>query len=676
MSLTGAIYASCSASFLALIGLMLLRGRISGPGLAIIAACGLTALWAANLAVPGLLPNGASAVLDSLRLSVWLILMVALVGLRNSGRGSGSLPLLAAIGFSAVVVGCDVAIVIGDPLGGGINGRLHDFLHVGFSVGGLLAAENLLRNADMSRRRNLLPLCVALGAIFAFELFLYADRLIVPGSNPILAGGRGLIGLFAVPLLALAMARNREWHVDIHVSRAVVFHTAALVASGAFFLVLAVVGILVRELGGSWGPKLQVLSLLGSAVVLVSVLGSRNMRIRLKQLIARHFFSHRFDYRTEWLRFVSTVSQPETADGDLSVRVVRALAQIVDSRAGTLWCLREGIGYAPEVGWNLAPERGEILSLEGTFVAGFQAGEWIQKRPADGQGDWPFASPKSWLAIPLTHGKSMIAFVVLDFPTRSYALDGETFDLLRAAARQAASYLAEEQATRALLDSRLLNDYSKRFAFVVHDMKNVASQLGLVVRNAARYLDDPEFRQDMLYTLENSVAKLNQLVARLHAGDRDVTPKLIEPDAVIAKLASELSALGTPVEIRLDAGDCMVAINSDEFRSVLCHLINNAREAVKSEEVVTVASYRTQEKVTIDIVDSGPGMDDDFIRDQLFRPFRSTKGGGLGIGVYQTRELLRMSGGELDVISKKGIGTVMRITLPVRAYADLTQSAA
>lgn len=676
MSITAAIYASCSVSFLALIGLMLLRGRISGPGVAIVAACGLTALWAADLAFPGLLPNGASTVLDSLRLSVWLILLVVLVGVRHHDRELVSLPLLVAIAFSAVVVGFDVTMLIGDPLGSGNNARLHDLLHVGFSVGGLLAAENLLRNTDMSRRRNLWPLCVALGATFAFELFLYADRLIVPTLNPILAGGRGLIGLLAVPLLALAMARNREWRVDIHVSRAVVFHTAALIASGAFFLALACVGILVRESGGSWGPALQVMSLLGSAVVLVSVLGSRNMRIRLKQLIARHFFSHRFDYRTEWLRFVSTVSQPGMVDGEISVRVIRALAQIVDSPAGTLWCLRQGVGYAPEVGWNLGSERGEILSLEDTFVAGFQGGEWIQKRPAEGQGGWPFVSPKSWLAIPLSHGKSMIAFVVLDFPTRSYALDQETFDLLRAAAKQAASYLAEEQATRALVDSLLLNDYSKRFAFVVHDMKNVASQLGLVVRNAARYLDDPEFRQDMLYTLENSVAKLNQLIARLHAADRDVAPEAIEPDAVIAKLARELSALGTPIDIRLGAGECMAAINGDEFRSVLCHLINNAREAVQSEATVIVASRRIQEKVTIDIVDSGPGMDDDFIRDHLFRPFRSTKTGGLGIGAYQTRELLRMSGGELDVISHKGSGTVMRITLPVCAHTDLTQSAA
>src|SRR5216684_3938267 len=249
MVLSEAIYGSCSAAFLALIALMLLRGRVSGPGAAIIGACLLTAVWAADLALPGFLPRAASAVLDSLRLSAWLILMVTLIGLRDQRRfGSASLPLLLTIAFCVVVVAYEAATLGLDPATADATWRLHDFLRVGLGVAGLLAAENLLRNAGDARRRDLWPLCLALGATFAFELFLYADHLMIPASGRFMAGGRGLVGLFAVPLLALAMARNREWRVDIHVSRTVVLHTAALVASGVFFIVLAVVGVLVREL--------------------------------------------------------------------------------------------------------------------------------------------------------------------------------------------------------------------------------------------------------------------------------------------------------------------------------------------------------------------------------------------------------------------------------------------
>jgi putative PEP-CTERM system histidine kinase len=678
MGLSEAIYASCSAAFLGLIALMLLRGRISGPGIAIIGACLLTAAWAADLAMPGFLPRAASAVLDSLRLSAWLILMVALVGLRDLRRGAASLPFVMAIGFCVVVVGYEAAILAVDAAAADATRRLHDFLRVGLGVGGLLAAENLLRNAGDSHRRDLWPLCLALGATFAFELFLYANRLMMPSSDPILAGGRGLVGLFAVPLLALAMARNREWRVDIHVSRTVVLHTAALVASGVFFLGLAAIGILVRELGGRWGPLLQALTLLGSAIVLASVLGSRDIRLILKQTIARHFFSNRFDYRAEWLRFVDTVSQPDAGEGGLPVRVVKALAQIVDCPAGTLWCLQEGSGYVPEAGWNLPVEHGRKVSVDDPFVAGFRDGNWIQERPtgpAAASPSWPFGTTPAWLAIPLAHDNATIGFVVLAPPPHSYSLDWESFDLLRAAGRQAASYLAEERSTRALLDARLLTDYSKRFAFVVHDIKNLASQLGLVVSNARRHIEDPEFREDMLLTLEASVARMNRLIAQLRAADQS-PPQVIEPDIIIADLAQELSTVETPIETRLGARDCRVAINSDQFRSVLSHLINNAREAARSISAVVVASRSTADRIIIDVIDTGPGMDDEFIRNELFQPFRSTKTSGWGIGAYQTRELLRMAGGELEVISEKGVGTIMRVTFPVRGDAQLTPSAA
>ena len=182
--------------------------------------------------------------------------------------------------------------------------------------------------------------------------------------------------------------------------------------------------------------------------------------------------------------------------------------------------------------------------------------------------------------------------MILAPPPNGYRLDWETFDLLRAAGRQAASYLAEEHSTRALVDSRALNEFSKRFAFVVHDFKNLASQLGMVVANARRHMDNPEFRSDMLETLESSVARMNRLLEQMRAGSRQTPPQIIEPDAVIADMAQELSALGTPIQTRLDAGDCKVAIDRDQFRSILSHLINNAREAAPNSSDVVVASRR------------------------------------------------------------------------------------
>ena len=170
------------------------------------------------------------------------------------------------------------------------------------------------------------PLCLALGATFAFELFFYAERLMMPGAVRSPRGtraGRCFCGAVACrgdgtePRLAGRYPR----------SRTLVLHTAALVASGVFCMSLAAAGLLVRELGGAWGPEFELLTLVGSAVVLVAVMGSRDLRVHLKRFVTRHFYSHGFDYRTEWLRFVETVSQPGAHGDSLQARVVRALAQ-------------------------------------------------------------------------------------------------------------------------------------------------------------------------------------------------------------------------------------------------------------------------------------------------------------------------------------------------------------
>jgi len=64
------------------------------------------------------------------------------------------------------------------------------------------------------------------------------------------------------------------------------------------------------------------------------------------------------------------------------------------------------------------------------------------------------------------------------------------------------------------------------------------------------------------------------------------------------------------------------------------------------------------------------------IRDELFLPFCSTKSGGYGIGAFQTRELIRMAGGDLGVISEKGLGTTMRIILPLVSDREPAASSA
>ncbi len=672
---TGTVYSACALAFVLLVVLMIPRGRTSKTGLAILGCCLTSALWAAAAAAAA--PLAVLALLDGVRLSAWLIFAVALVTIRASdGFGVGRAFLFGALAFCVVAIADDVWILLVNPSAAVlIIPQL--LIRIGFAVAGLLTIENLWRNTQPARRWHIWPLCLAVGGLFAYDLFLFSDAFITRGRvDPGLALGRPIVAAFMAPLLALAMARNREWRIDIHVSRQVVLHTATLGASGCFLLAVAVVGMLLRGLEGDWGLVLQLAMLFGSIVVLATVLSSGSVRRRLKFLISRNFFTHRYDYRVEWLKFIELVSEPKQGE-ELSVRIIRALAEFVDSPAGVLWSLSGGVGYYPTAAWRQAIPGNLKVSIDDPFILGFRDGGWIQERAAAVPDEtWSCTSEKTWLAVPLSHRREVVGFVLLDRPSRLVSPDWEAFDLLRAAGRQAASYLAEERSTKVLRDTELLTEYSKRFAFVVHDIKNLASQLNLIVSNAKRHIDDPEFQRDMLRTVEDSVARMNNLLNQLKADAAPRAPRLLNPNLVVDAVAAEFAAAPVVVETRNGAGVCAVAIDPDRFRSALTHLLQNAIDVSCPSGRVIVTSQRFGTQLLIDIADNGPGMDDAFIRDELFLPFRSTKSGGYGIGAFQTRELIRMAGGDLEVISEKGFGTTMRIVLPLVSEREPAVSAA
>jgi putative PEP-CTERM system histidine kinase len=675
ISVAETVYSAGALAFAALIGLMVARGRTSKTGISILSCCLASAIWAGATAAG--VPLSVLALLDSIRLSAWLMFAVALITMRaEDGAGLDRAYFFGALVFCLAAIANDVWALVLD------NRTAHFYVsqllvRIGFAVAGLLTIENIWRNTSPERRWHVGPLCVAIGGLFAYELFLFSDAFITRGRvDSGLELGRPIVSAFMAPLLALAMVRNREWRIDIHVSRQVVLHTATLGASGCFLLAVAVVAMLLRRFGGDWGLVLQLAMLFGSIGVLAIVLSSGSFRRRLNYLISRHLFTHRYDYRVEWLKFIELVSEPKEGE-ELSVRIIRALAEFVDSPAGVLWSLCRDIGYLPMAAWmSPIPGQGKI-AIDDPFVLGFRDGSWIQERSPEVLGEiWSFASDTAWLAVPLSHRKEIVGFVLLDRAPYTIGLDWEAFDLLRAAGRQAGSYLAEERSTKVLRDSELLTEYSKRFAFVVHDIKNLASQLTLVVSNAKRHIEDPEFQRDMLRTVEDSVARMNNMLSQLKADAAPRAARLLDPDPIIVAVAAQFAGSQVAVEFDNEAEACAVAIDPERLRSALTHLVQNAIDVSCPTDRVIISSRRFAAQLLIEVTDNGPGMDDVFIREELFLPFRSTKSGGYGIGAFQTRELVRMAGGDLEVVSEKGFGTTMRIILPVVRRETVASAAA
>lgn len=656
------------AAFLILIALSLLKQYPKGMGLVAIAAFTITAIWAFCAAAQ--VSWGVTNLLESLRSWAWLqfIAFVLLKAEKRENRAAAASYQLAIPVFGALAVANETRFLF-ETVSPVDFSRSQMFERVVLAIIGLLLVENLVRNTHPTRRWHIFPLCLAAGSLFAYDLFVFAEALVTRSVDITLLSVRGIVLVLIVPLLILTMVRNEDWRIDMHVSRRVVFHTATLTAGGIFLLAAGAAASLLGQLPGDWGGLLKVTFFFGSVLVLATVISTENMRSRLWRLISENFFSHRYDYREEWLRFVETLSSVDDLD-PLQIRVIRAVSNIVDSPAGALW-LRDGNVYRLVNSLNITLREAEAEPVNGPFIALFNGGDSVLELASLAlQGPplprWAGAGPPVWLAVPLVQRSEIMGFIVLAPPRAPLLLNWESYDLLRTVGRQVASYLQEERATRALVDAGSLIEYNKKFAFIVHDVKNLSSQLGMMVSNIRRYSEHPDFRTDMVRTLENSVGRLNGLLNKLRSQGEIISPRQsIDPVPVVKSIIADFADGKVCCDSKLEEGIIRVTIDPQELHSVLTHLVTNAVEASPAGEAVKVR-FRTRDvRVVIDVEDKGSGMDAAFIRNELFTPLRSTKSHGHGIGAFQAREIVRASGGELEVVSAPGQGTIMRIFLPV-----------
>ncbi len=539
-------------------------------------------------------------------------------------------------------------------------------IRLGFAICNVLLLENLYFNTPVESRWNINLLCVALGGIFLYDLLLYADGVLFHRLSFALMEARAPVTIIAAPLIALAVVRNRRWAVDLRVSRDVVFHTFTLIGSGIFLLAVSLIGEVFRRGGSEWGQVAETSMIFGGIVVIAVIVTSGSARSRIKAMVVQNFFSTRYDYRREWMRCIDALTAPE-AFVALHKRAIRAAAEIVDSPAGALFVRPpRDVAFQWAGSWNM-PAVSEPIPPGHPLIGLFGDGDWIvQFDDHPRASSWIPDLPRSWLALPLNHFGNLIGFVVLARSRAQFQLDREAYDLLRVVGREIASRVAEQRAVQVLAQTWELREYSQRFAFVIHDIKNVSGQLSMLLTNAELYADNPEFQRDMLLTVRASVGKITRLLSRLQAERQERDHALIAPVERLRDLAAACqSSRQRAIEVIDSGGGVGAAITPDAFDAVVGHLLNNAAEASNGDDPVRVELRTEPHGVVIDIADRGPGMSPEFVRDELFRPLRSSKGDGHGIGAFQARELLRDAGGDLLVLSRENAGTTMRIILPL-----------
>ncbi|MCB1921439.1 MAG: PEP-CTERM system histidine kinase PrsK [Candidatus Competibacteraceae bacterium] len=692
MSLLGVIgYGMAAAGWLILFLLLLTswRGRLQG-GLLVIAVL-ITLLWALRAAMYAsaevLAPDWLYQLLEIIHSVAWLAFLAALLEplVRETWTNRWVQWFWTGLASYAIVLfAVDLQPLWSSqfelPVDAGILG------HIGLAIAGLALIEQLFRNTHPQRRWATKFLYLGLGLLFAYDFFLYADALLFKRLDPVIWEARGLVSAFAAPMIALAAARNPEWSMEVFVSRRVVLHSATIFGAGVYLLTMAGAGYYVRAYGGAWGATLQLAFLTGAGVLLAALLFSGQVRARALVLMNKHFFSYKYDYREEWLKFIGTLSCGDPSEPPRE-RIIRAVAEIVHSTGGALWVRREPGGFALIARHNLRDRNASAIQVEpvNSSLAHFlEKRQWVieldeYEREPELYGDlvlpdWLQETRRVWLIVPLLLGDHLQGFLVLAEARAPQQINWEDRDLLKTAGRQAASYVALLETSEALSEARQFEAFHRLSAYVVHDLKNIAAQLALVVANAARHRKNPAFVEDAFQTVANATERMNRLLAQLRKEPPASTARSMALKTVV-KRAIEARAVQRPAPIARFVADDELWVQADPERltAVLEHLLQNAQEATHVEGMVEVTVYSEGSMAVAAVRDDGCGMDEQFIRERLFRPFTTTKGNaGMGIGVYESREFAHAAGGELTVDSRPGQGTTFFLQLPLIENPNVT----
>jgi putative PEP-CTERM system histidine kinase len=423
--------------------------------------------------------------------------------------------------------------------------------------------------------------------------------------------------------------------------------------------------------GGTWGDAIQVVLAFAALLVVVFVGSSGRFRAKLRVFVSKHFFSYRYDYREEWLRFTRMLSADGSRHG-VQESTVLALAGLVESPGGALW-LEQDNAFRPVARCNM-PAVTAIEPVDGALARFLTRTGWVidlreyaasPERYTDlALPSWLTALPAAWIVVPLVSGGDLIGFVVLLNPRVEIEVNWEVLDLLKTASRQAASYLGYVGATEALLEARKFDAFNRMSAFVVHDLKNLVAQLSLMLKNAERHRDNPEFQRDMLATVEHVVGRMYHLMLQLRTGATPVEqPQVTDLEAVVRKVCATKSGHRAPIELNLAPGLAVVG-HADRLDHVIGHLVQNALDATQDRGTVSVRLLREGENVVLEVADTGIGMTPEFVRDRLFKPFETSKSGGMGIGVYESSQYVTALGGQILVDSTPRVGTRVRVVLP------------
>lgn len=505
---------------------------------------------------------------------------------------------------------------------------------------------------------------VGAGALLAILLVYFSQGLLHRTLDLGLIPARAFALAAGVALMAYSRLRRGE-ATRIRVSRDIAFRSVVVLAVGVYLIGLGLLGEGMRYLSvNSQRSFLIFVGLLGGVGVVVALL-SEGLRRKVRVFLQKNFYENKYDYREQWQRFTRQISVAKRPD-ELYQGILLFFAETFAVRHSLLLLRDQESGvYRLTASYGLAP-RDEVFAAANPLVRSLEERNWVFASRDRNPEVW--AANRTFLErydvsfiVPLLFDRTLEGFVVLGSSiNRREEYSFEDFDLMKMLALQAASTILSVRLASQLTAAREMAAMGKVAAFVLHDLKNLASGLAMMVDNAREYIRNPEFQQDMLQTVEASVGKMKSLVARL--GNLEESRLQGVEFLDLRQVVEEGARLAGSDRVQVDGRSVAIQGDRGELQKVALNLILNALEAGQGGGVrVEVGAGGLP---CFQVRDAGCGMSEEFIRQRLFRPFETTKPEGAGIGLYQCRNIVEAHGGKIEVESREGGGSTFTVRLP------------
>lgn len=516
---------------------------------------------------------------------------------------------------------------------------------------------------------------IGLAALFLTRIYTSTQWLIFSSIDSSLDAFNALALALCSVLILVSLFRAKRSVFDIYPSPILLYRSFAVLLVGAYLLGIG----LLANASAFWDIRrafpLQAFVLLLALVSLGIVLVSDRVRLQMKRFVGRHLRRPVHDVRKIWRTFSEALAG-QVEEKQLCRATVKWVSETFDTLSVSIWLQRGGalaFGAATTAVANTSIPSSEDLSAtleklrqhDGPVDIDAARDGWVEPLRQCQAKKFPHGGNR--ICVPIGSGDDLIALMILGDRVAGVPFSVEEFDLLKCIGDQIAGDLSRIRLSQRLVEAKEMQAFQTMAAFFVHDLKNTAWTLSLLLDNLQKHFERPEFREEAVRAVGKSVGRINDLIGRIGSLRHELRMNRVPIDlnGIIQEVLKEFPP-ATDVNVVANLSPLpALSLDREQMQKVFVNLLVNAKEASRAGGTIRCETSRRGTDAVAVVQDDGSGMTPEFLREHLFRPFRTTKKKGIGIGMFQSKMIVEAHEGRIEVESKEGQGTTFTIVLPI-----------